>query len=120
MIAFALTVAIVAGGVGRGPGPAFKITIAAMIAAGAIDTWQTAACVRARRCVEINPIARPFAGNPWALAGAKGAATSAVAVAAWRARRRHPRAAWILLGSVTAANVAVVISNHRQLRRAQR
>ena len=91
-----------------------KVTIAAYAGLATADLVLTTPCVRNGSCRERNPALKPVAGSYAGMAAAKAAGVTVFSAMAWKLRTRHPRLAWGILGSVTAAQGAVVVYNARQ------
>lgn len=96
---------------------AFKLTAGLLAGLATVDVVQTSRCIQARRCTESNPIAKPIAGNPTALAVTKGAVVTATIAAAWSSRRTHPKLSKAVLWSMVGVQGLVVASNWNQLRK---
>ena len=84
--------------------------------ASSIDVAQTAGCINAGTCREVNPAMRELVKRPGAFTAVKAAATTAVVVGVWRMRQRHPKIAVGLAAVLAAVQVGAVVHNARQLR----
>jgi len=62
---------------------------------------------------EVNPLVGPFAGQPAALMGFKGAATAGIIYGTDRVYKSHPRLALITLAAINAGFVCLVVRNYR-------
>lgn len=98
----------------------FRVAVGGYLTASAIDAGITASCLSQGRCREANPLMGPFAAKPGTLVAVKMAASGAVAVAAWKVRTRHPKAAWTIILTSAAVQCVAVAWNVRQLRGQQR
>ena len=78
-----------------------------------IDAYQTWNAVRGGGA-ELNPLLSPVAGNVYGLAALKAAGTTATIVAVDRLRRRHPRAALVLMIAIDAGMSAIVARNAQE------
>lgn len=92
----------------------FTVTAATLAALAVIDIRQSTPCLHSATCAEVNPLYRrtSMAG----FVAVKTAATAGVIAGAWQLRKKHPKAAWTLLGVTTAAQGFAVAWNARQLR----
>lgn len=91
------------------------VLLASYVVAGFTDTAQTAYCLGAQTCREANPALRwaiAQRGVPAAMT-AKGAWHVGISYLLYRQHHRHPRAVRWVAGILTAAQLAVVISNAR-------
>lgn len=96
-----------------GPRPRVLLPLYTGLAAlQAIDGYQTWSTVRTGG-VELNPLLSPIGGNPYGVAALKAAGTTATIVVVDRLRRRHPRAALVMMIAIDAGMSAVVVRNAR-------
>ena len=103
-----------------GPPLAFKLTAAAYTGLATADVVQTARCIQAKTCVEVNPTAKSYASSPAMLAFLKGSVVTLTISSAWKAHKKHPKLAWAVLIGATAANGLIVANNARELRKVRR
>jgi hypothetical protein len=96
----------------RKPTPTpFKAAALTLAVLGTVDVFQSTPCLHAATCRELNPL---YAHVPPAgFATIKAAGVGGVIWASWRARRTHPKTAWLILGTMTAIQGLVVAHNAR-------
>ena len=94
-----------------------KTALASYAALSVVDAHQTRTCLSAGTCREANPLLSGLSGKPGALVTAKLAANTGVALAVWKLRKRHPRAAMVLGVAAAVSQGIVVASNARVGRR---
>ena len=94
-----------------------KAALASYAALSVLDARQTGACLSAGTCREANPLLSGLSGKPGALVTAKLAANTGVALAVWRLRKRHPRAALVFGVAAAVSQGMVVAHNARQGRK---
>lgn len=92
---------------------AFTVTAVTFAALGAVDAHQSLPCLHSATCREGNPLYAHL--SPAGFTAVKSATIGGGVVYAWTLRKRHPKLAWSLLGSLTALQGAVVLSNAHQL-----
>lgn len=95
----------------------FSLLTAALAGAAAADVAITTSCVSSGRCVEANPTYRGVASSRWQMGAIKAAGTGSLALAAWKLRREHPKAATWMLVSLVAGQSGIVLWNAHQVTR---
>lgn len=94
------------------PSKAFTVTAVTFAGLASVDAAQSIPCLHSATCREMNPLyART---SPAGFVAVKTATVGAATAYAWNLRKRHPKWAWTLLGSMTALQGAVVVSNAHQ------
>ncbi|SRR6266567_5405926 len=79
----------------------------------ALDAQSAIRALHSGSAREVNPLVRPFAGQPALLVGFKSAATAGIIYGTARVYKSHPRLALITLAAINAGFVCLVVRNYR-------
>ena len=78
----------------------------------ALDAQSTIRALHSGSAREVNPLVGPFAGQPAALMGFKGATTAGIIYGTDRVYKSHPRLALITLAAINAGFAFIVARNY--------
>ena len=79
----------------------------------ALDAQSTIRALHSGSVREVNPLVRPFAGQPAALVGFKLGVTAGTIYGTERLHKSHPRLAMITLSAITAAYLCLVVRDYQ-------